>query len=1028
MPESLLSVPFVVPGFSEADDTYTQQPGALKMVQNGRWRKGGRVSKRVGLNDAGTSVRSGSTALSSSAVPQLITEYRGNHVLGTGGILYHRAADFTAAWSEGDRIGQFTPRRVDPVFRDDVTGPATAPSAAYVSGYICAVCGSDEGETINVVLCDESGNVLYRTSFDGEQPRVVAVGSLFAIVYRDGTDIVGVTLTPSTLALGTPTTITTVPTTLSLFDIAPWSSTQFLLARRSTTTTTDAHHVTAATMAVATTQSITHINDGVGVAPCIFGTVGENVYLVVTEAGAYNVIAQCYDAGLTASVAGPTTLDSTDSNDSQPAMYRVSSTSVRVVWGGQNSGLLPRLMSCTYDTSGAVGTVQTVYGAYPASRPFDGTADRFRVWAAVYASAAEQIFQRHALLTVETASATNPVVHAELITDAGTADPTEETDIRWHIPAVVTATSDYLVPLCDVLRADATPDTNFGVNLYRFYSTSQSARHAHRGGVEAAGALHITGGVMTEHIGGSGGADELAAIENGFLYPPVIVGSSQGTSGGLTQGATYQYVAVFEYLDTAGRRHRSAPSNVRAVTLTGSNDDITLNIQALGISGRLHKDGATVAIHIYRTDANGGTFKRITANSTAPAASTYVGTVAKTYTDTGSGDDGEILYTDGGVFGNWPCPSHRFAVRGGGRVWVGGLWNENLVAFSKLIVPGEPVQFVEADQFRLLVPEPVTGLGYMDGTLVIFTSGGAYLVSGDGPNDQGVPTFGEPQRLPMDIGCSDWRTVQEIPQGLLYQSARGFYLLPRGFGPPVFVGAAVQETVQSYPLCFGVGRVGTNAHSSTALGESSLVFVMGDAEVPTATRSLVWDLNRGMWASVDTYGSDVYTAAGTWSGNLAVVNTALTQVRSTSTASGATIFGDAGSFVELHCRTGTLHPFGFGGFGHLRKLTVLGELRGGSASNLGIRVTIDGKAQYTLTPSNATAIATVNGSGLSRGDKFWFEYALPLRRMSNIDVELWDSYNSSLGSTSDEGLAFNGIVLHVEPDQGSKRLGAAQRE
>ena len=73
--------------------------------------------------------------------------------------------------------------------------------------------------------------------------------------------------------------------------------------------------------------------------------------------------------------------------------------------------------------------------------------------------------------------------------------------------------------------------------------------------------------------------------------------SAQGTSGNLVQLASYVYAYTY-YNSTTGAE--SSPSEFLTVTLTGSNDDVTLGLTA--------GDSATAdTINIYRTVANGNT-------------------------------------------------------------------------------------------------------------------------------------------------------------------------------------------------------------------------------------------------------------------------------------------------------------------------------------------------------------------------------------------------------------------------------------
>src|SRR5690606_15421906 len=82
--------------------------------------------------------------------------------------------------------------------------------------------------------------------------------------------------------------------------------------------------------------------------------------------------------------------------------------------------------------------------------------------------------------------------------------------------------------------------------------------------------------------------------------------------------------------------------------------------------------------------------------------------------------DNEILYTDGGVQPNDLAPSCRFMALGEDRLWLGGLFDGDILQASKRFVPREPIQFSDHDAFKVRLPFDNTGIAYLDGALVAF--------------------------------------------------------------------------------------------------------------------------------------------------------------------------------------------------------------------------------------------------------------------------------------------------------------------
>ena len=81
----------------------------------------------------------------------------------------------------------------------------------------------------------------------------------------------------------------------------------------------------------------------------------------------------------------------------------------------------------------------------------------------------------------------------------------------------------------------------------------------------------------------------------------------------------------------------------------------------------------------------------------------------------------------------------------------------------------------------------------MDDKLIIFKESEIYFVSGDGPNDLGTGGgFTEPQMLSNDLGCSNKKSIILTPNGLMFKSNKGFYLLDRALQLH-YIGADVEK-------------------------------------------------------------------------------------------------------------------------------------------------------------------------------------------------------------------------------------------
>lgn len=261
------------------------------------------------------------------------------------------------------------------------------------------------------------------------------------------------------------------------------------------------------------------------------------------------------------------------------------------------------------------------------------------------------------------------------------------------------------------------------------------------------------------------------ASEVGFAAEPYIATLAQASGSRIAPG-TRLYSAIFEWLAPSGERHRSRPATPRSF-VNATPAGVMPYVPEEFLSQRF----PSPRVHYYRTLDGRKEFRRI-----SPDTGVEPGT---TFYDHNSDDeirDNEILYTDGGVQPNDLAPSCRFMALSEDRLWVGGLFESDIIQASKKFVPREPVRFSDHDAFKVRLPFAATGLAYLDGAVVAFCEDSCYIITGDGPNDQGAGGF---TRRPIaDVGCQDHRSILVTSIGVFFQSKRSLQLMPRGFGPP----------------------------------------------------------------------------------------------------------------------------------------------------------------------------------------------------------------------------------------------------
>lgn len=291
--------------------------------------------------------------------------------------------------------------------------------------------------------------------------------------------------------------------------------------------------------------------------------------------------------------------------------------------------------------------------------------------------------------------------------------------------------------------------------------------------------------------------------EAGFHYAPDELATPAVAGGGsLEVSSTYGWIVVPEEVNAQGEIDRG-PASIPVTQSTGGADTrATLTIPTIRLTGR-----SNIRLAVYRTIASDANiYYRV--SSADPSASTgsnrYVANDPTVDTVTFVDDmadltaaANEVLYTTGGVLSNDPPPCGRALAAGKNRLFFTDPADDNLVRYTQRLAEGYGVEFTSDLAFPL---DPyggaVTGLAVMDDFLIVFKETALYLVGGDGPNAN--PTadaasgFTDAALITADVGCSRPVSVGVTPIGLIFQTAKGIYLLGRDRSVS-YVGAPVES-------------------------------------------------------------------------------------------------------------------------------------------------------------------------------------------------------------------------------------------
>jgi hypothetical protein len=460
----------------------------------------------------------------------------------------------------------------------------------------------------------------------------------------------------------------------------------------------------------------------------------------------------------------------------------------------------------------------------------------------------------------------------------------------------------------------------------------------------------VAGGILQAY-------DGQRIVEQGFnVYPetPTLTALAAGTatnwpslamdnSGSLLD--TYGYCIVYRWTDHQGQEHRSAPSESVDIHLASPAEvGVQVDIPTLRLSQK-----QDVVVEVYRTEENGTLF--YLANEIEVPFLNDPAVDSVQFID-GRPDSalisGRLLYTTGGVLENISAPSASIVAThtASKRIFLAGLENANEVMYSKIANPGQPVEF--NDLLRLPIDPiggKITALASMDEKLVIFESDALFFMSGSGPNNAGQQdSFTTPERISTDIGCIAPKSVVLTPDGLMFKSRKGIYILTRALGLE-YIGAPVEE--------FN----GLTITGSDVVGELNQVrFTTSDGDC------LVYNYVFKFWATFTNHmalsavviGNDYYYLRR---------NGALYKENRLS-------YSDAGTPIKMRLEIGWISFAVLQGFSRVYKMLVLGDWY--SAHNLLVQVAYDFTDIYlqsaTISPASGQFEATPYGEDSPYGE------------------------------------------------------------
>lgn len=542
-----------------------------------------------------------------------------------------------------------------------------------------------------------------------------------------------------------------------------------------------------------------------------------------------------------------------------------------------------------------------------------------------------------------------------------------------------------------------------GVNLVTF-----NINDANIDAAEIGSDLMISGGFLWSY-------DGVIPVEQNFFLWPDSIELTTATSGGHLADQQYFYQVTYEWADNQGNIFRSAPSiPVTITTSGGGNSTVTVNIPTLRLT---YKNAAyPIKIVIYRWSVTNQSYFQVTSITAPTLNSTTADSIAFIDTLADSSIVGNnLIYTTGGVVEDINGPASNILTLFDDRFWMVDAEDPNLLWFSKQVIEATPVEM--SDLFTFYVAPTtgvqgstgkITALAPMDDKLIIFKENAIYYINGIGPDNTGANNgYSQPIFITSTVGCANQNSIVFQPDGLMFQSSKGIWLLGRNLSTS-YIGAAVE------------------AFNSSVV-ESAVA-------IPT-TNQVRFTLESGTTLMYDYY----YGQWGTFAGIPGISSCIFENLHTFINSFGEVFQELPGSYIDgsnpvlMSFQTGWFNLAGLQGYERIYDLYLLGKYY--SPHKLAVSIAYD----YADAPSQQTIISPNNFNAPWGGDNVWGnsspwggtasleQWRIHTERQTceSFQITLQEIFDSSYGVAAGVGLTLSNMNLRLGLKKSVRPIRAA---
>lgn len=548
--------------------------------------------------------------------------------------------------------------------------------------------------------------------------------------------------------------------------------------------------------------------------------------------------------------------------------------------------------------------------------------------------------------------------------------------------------------------------SGYGARVPREIAVRFDANEARRG-VRLGDTFYVAGGQVVQY-------DGEGIAEVGFHVYPWLFDATDGgsvTPPGKDAG-TFSWKVTWRWDNAKGERERSTTATVAQLTLSADHE-ATFDMPALYTTLKTGTR-SNIAVELWGTQKDapvGAPFYLQTSNDPSSR------TPPNCYVENIPGNDDLAFIDDmtdantakqeenpenGGILESLCAPSASIIANDQSRIFLAGLAGRPCaVAYSRLRGDGEVASFHDTLTFE--VPPTggaITALAILDETLFVFCEHATWSVPGQGyDNGSGGQNYGPALKASDDVGAVNAESVALMPLGLIFKSAKGWYLLPRGSGIPQYIGAPI--------AAFDADEV-----RSVVVSEAQ-----HQVRCLTGSRMLVFDYLIGQWSEW-TIGNGLGSCV--WQGQHVFLG------------SDGLVYAEAEDYsvgvnYGLDVETAWIPTDSIiNGFGLLRALQFVGEYRSGCR--------LRARIAYNMNDSDVSGPTWVDDRAIAlspavAGATLQLQHGPSLKKCSSFKVRLTAVATSSLSPPSGEALRLTGIAMLVGQKMGlGKQLPAGQRE